>query len=271
MAEKRSHLIKFQRAQELLKELGERLEAWRQEAGKAVFGEPDAEDPRYQIFYFENAPIGRQKFSPLIGDIVRNLRASLDHLVVELAEAFTGTLSRKQEQGAKFPIHTSEGAFRAGTAELVALVGSEVGAILQRLQPCYTRPDKGPEWDLLWQLDELSLADQRRTPAVVCTVVGRWSVESILPEGFDPTGAWFRTGPPPKGRGPIARLPLLPVGTEQRVMGGVTASLDVALRDPPSPPAGNPVSFVLDDIAQYIQSRVFAALEPKLPPSSKRE
>ncbi len=270
MAEKRSHLVKFHRAQELLEDLGERLEEWRQEAGKAVFGEPDGEDPRYQIFYFENTPIGLQRFSPLIGDIVHNLRASLDHLALELAVAFSGTLSRKQEESVRFPVYTNEGAFRAATADLLALVGSEVGAILQRLQPCYTRPDKGPEWDLLWQLDELSNTDRRRSLAVVCTVVGRWSVESILPDGFDPAGVWFRTGPPPKGRGPIARLPLLPAGTEQRVMGGVTASLDVALRDPPSPPAGNPVSFVLEDIAQYIQSRVFAALEPKLPPSSTR-
>ena len=261
---KRSHLIKLQRAREHLKELGLRLDAWRQESRQKVFGEPDPEDPGYQIFYFQNDPIEVERFSPVIGDVVQNLRASLDHLALELAAAFTGPLSKKQAADARFPIYRDEGAFRAGAAKLLALVGSEAGSSIQRMQPCYTRPDKGPEWDLLWQLDELSVADRQQTLTLAGIVVGRWSVESILPEGFDSTGVWFRTGVPPKGRAPIARLPLLPIGSEERVMAGVTASLDVTLGDPPSPPAADPVFIVLDDIAQYIETRVSSVLRGKL-------
>lgn len=263
----RSHVIKFQRAQEHLKELEARIEAWRKVVGNSVYGEPDPEDPRFQIFCFQNEPVPPERLSPVIGDVVQNLRASLDHLALELATAFSGRLSKKQEKSTTFPIHRNEGEFRKQTATLLGLVGSEAGDILQRLQPHYTRPDKGPQWDLLWQLQELTAADQHETLALVNTVVGRWTIEAILPADMDPTGAWFRTGTPPKGRAPIARLPLLPEGTEDAVMRKVTASLDVALANPPSPAAGDPVYEVLLDISQYIQTRVFAVLERKLPPS----
>lgn len=267
----RSHVVKFQRAQEHLKELGARITEWKKGAGKTVFGEADPEDPRYQIFYFQNDPIPPETLSPVVGDVVQNLRASLDHLCFELAAAYTGRLSAKQEKSTRFPVCRTEAEFRKGSAQLVGLVGSEAGAVIQRLQPCYSRPDKGPEHDLLWQLHELALADQHETLAVVNTVVGRWSIEAIVPVDYDPAGVWFRTGTPPKGRAPIARLPLLPVGTEDAVMRKVIASLDVALANPPSAPAGDPVYEVLVDIAQYIQSRVFAVLEPKLPPSSQKK
>ncbi|MFN2426500.1 MAG: hypothetical protein ABR587_08650 [Candidatus Binatia bacterium] len=260
----RSHVIKFQRAQEHLNELGARIAEWRKSVGSSVFGEPDPEDPRYQIFYIQNDPIPPEKHSPVIGDVVQNLRASLDHLAFELATAFSGSLSKNQAKNTKFPIYRSEAEFREGAGGLLGLAGSEAGEVIHRLQPCYARPDKGPEWDLLWQLEELAIADQRETLAVVNTVVGRWTIESIMPPDFDPTGAWFRTGPPPKGRAPIARLPLLPEGTEDEVMRKVVASLDVALAEPPCPPAGDPIYEVLVDIAAYIQSRVFAVLDRRL-------
>jgi hypothetical protein len=263
----RSHTIKFQRAHDHLKELEAGITQWQKSVGKSVFGEPDPEDPRYQIFYFQNDPIPPEKFSAIIGDVVQNLRASLDRLCFELATAFTGRLAKKQEQSVKFPIHRSEAAFREGTGALLGLVGSEAGAILQRLQPWHTRPDKGPEWDLLWQLNELAVADRRDALGVVNSVVGRWTIETILPEDVEPVGAWFRTGVPPKGVAPIARLPLLPEGTEDRVMKRVMASLDVALADPPSPPAADPIHVVLAEMADYIQVRVFKVLEPLLPAS----
>lgn len=263
----RSHTIKLQRAHEHLKELEARVAGWRDTAGRSVFGESDPEDPGYQIFYFQNDPIPAETLSSTIGDVVHNLRASLDHLCFELATAFTGRLSPKQAAAATFPIHRNEGDFRSAASELLGLVGSEAAAIIQRLQPCYTRPDKGPEWDLLWQLQEMAAADQREVPAVVNTVVGRWSLEAIVPMDFDPAGVWFRTGIPPKGRAPLARLPLLPVGTEDEVMRKVRGSLDVALADPPSPPAGDPVHEVLADIALYIRTRVFKVLDPLLPTS----
>lgn len=264
----RSHVIKFQRAQEHLNELEVRIAQWRRTIGSSIHGEPDPEDPRYQIFFFRNDPIPPEKLSPIIGDVVQNLRASLDHLTYELATAYSGRLSKKRETNTAFPIQSNEGEFRKGSAGLLGLIGSEAGDVLQRLQPHYTRPDKGPQWDLLWQLQELSVADRQENLAVVNTVVGRWTIESIVPADVDPAGAWFRTGTPPRGRAPIARLPLLPVGTEDHVMRKVTASLDVALSDPPSPPAADPIYEVLLDISQYIQSRVFAVLERLLPPST---
>jgi hypothetical protein len=264
-------MIKFRRAQEHLKELEAGIAQWQKSVGKTVFGEPDPEDPRYQIFYFQNDPIPPEQFSSVIGDVVQNLRASLDHLCFELATAFTGRLAKKQELSVKFPIHRSEGSFREATGALLGLVGSEAGAILRRLQPCYSQPDKGVEWDMLWQLNEMAIADRREALAVVNRVVGRWSVESILPEGADPAGTWFRIGIPPKGCAPIARLPLLPEGTEDAVMKKVMASLDIALGDPPSPPAGDPIHVVLEEMADYIQTRVFKVLEPLLPASRPGE
>lgn len=264
-------MIKFHRAQEHREELGARIAQWRKGVGESVVGETDPEDLGYQIFYFQNDQIPLEKFSSALGDAVQNLRASLDHLCFELATAFRGRLSKAQESNAKFPIHGSEAEFRAGTADVLALVGSEAGAIIERLQPYYARPDKGPEWDLLWQLHELAVADQREALTVVNSVVGRWSIESIVPADVDSAGAWFRTGIPPRGRAPIARLPLLPEGTEDEVMRKVIATLDVALGDPPSPPAADPICEVLEDMAQCIQSRVFRVLEPLLPPSKSGE
>jgi hypothetical protein len=263
----RSHQIKFQRAQSHLQQLEARIAEWQKHVGTSLFGESDPEDARFQIFYFQNDPVPDEKLSPIIGDVVQNLRASLDHLCFELATGFRGPLTKKQERSARFPIHRSEAEFRDGSPDLLGLVGSEACAILQRLQPYSSRPDKMEAGDLLWQLHELGVSDQRESLAVVNTVVGRWSIESILPLDFDPAGTWFRTGVPPKGRAPIARLPLLPEGTEDEVVRKITSSLDVALADPPVPSAADPVHVVLTDIAEYIQTRVFKALEPLLPTS----
>jgi hypothetical protein len=263
----RSHQIKFQRAQDHLEQLERRIAEWQKQVGTSVFGELDPEDARFQIFYFQNDPVPDEKLSATIGDVVQNLRASLDHLCFELATGFKGRLTKKQERSAGFPIHRSEAELREASPDLLGLVGSEAAAIIQRLQPYSSRPDKKEAGDLLWQLHELVVADQRETLALVNTVVGRWSVESILPYDFDPVGTWFRTGVPPKGRAPIARLPLLPEGTEEEVIRKITSSLDVALADPPSPSAGDPIHIVLTDMAEYIQTRVFKALEPLLPTS----
>lgn len=267
----RNHLIRFQQANEHLKALGAGIDEWKKSVGKTAVGDPDPEDPRFQVFYIQNNPIPSKNLSPIVADIVQSLRASLDDLCFELATAFSGPLSAEQAEHATFPIHRNEAEYRKGTEHLLNLVGSEVAEIMQRLQPNYTRPDKGPEWDLLWQLHKLATADPSDGLVVVNTVVGRWSIEAIVPEGYDLTGAWFRTGIPPKGRAPIARLPLLPAGSEDGVMRKVEASLDVALRDPPSAPAGDPVYEVLVDIARYIQSRVFSVLAPKLTATTPQE
>jgi hypothetical protein len=263
----RSHQIKFQRAQDHLKQLEGRIAEWQKHVGKSVFGESDPEDARFQIFYFQNDPVSDETISQIIGDVVQNLRASLDHLFFELAVGFKGPLTKKQERNARFPIHRSEAELRNSSPDLLALVGSEAAAVIQRLQPYSTRPDKKEEGDLLWQLHEVAVSDQREALAVVNSVVGRWSVESILPFDFDPVGTWFRSGVPPKGCAPIARLPLLPEGTEEEVIRKITSSLDVALADPPSPSAADPIHVVLTDMAEYIQTRVFKALEPMLPTS----
>jgi len=267
----RSHQIKFQRAQDHLKQLEGRIAEWQKQVGTSIFGELDPEDARFQIFYFQNDPVSDEKLSAIIGDVVQNLRASLDHLFSELATGFKGPLTKKQERSARFPIHLSEAELRAGSPDLLGLVGSEAGAVIQRLQPYSSRPDKKEAGDLLWQLHELVVADQRESLAVVNSVVGRCSVESILPLDFDPVGTWFRIGVPPKGRAPIARLPLLPEGTEEEVVRKITSSLDVALADPPTPSAGDPIHVVLTDMAEYIQTRVFKALEPLLPTSAPRK
>jgi hypothetical protein len=263
----RSHQIKFQRAQDHLQQLDAGIAQWRKHVGESVFGELDPEDPGFQIFYFRNDPVEDEKLSPIIGDVVQNLRASLDHLCFELARGFKGPLTKKQERSARFPIHLSEAELREASPDLLGLVGSEACAVIQRLQPYSSRPDKQEEGDLLWQLHELAVSDQRETLTVVNSVVGRWSVETIVPFDFDPVGTWFRIGVPPKGRAPIARLPLLPEGTEGEVIRKITSSLDVALADPPNPSAADPIHLVLTDIAEYIQSRVFKALEPLLPTS----
>jgi hypothetical protein len=263
----RSHQIKFQRAQDHLQQLEGRIAEWQKQVGKTLFGESDPEDARFQIFYFQNDPVADEKLSAIIGDVVQNLRASLDHLYFELATGFKGPLTKKQERSARFPIHRSEAELRSGSPDLLAMVGSEAAAVIQRLQPYSSRPDKKEEGDLLWQLHELAGSDQREALAIVNSVVGRWSIESILPLDFDPAGTWFRVGVPPKGRAPLARLPLLPEGTEDEVIRKITSSLDVALADPPNPSAGDPVHLVLTDMAEYIQSKVFKALEPLLPTS----
>jgi hypothetical protein len=263
----RSHQIKFQRAQDHLQQLERRIAEWQKQVGTSLFGESDPEDARFQIFYFQNDPVADEKLPAIIGDVVQNLRASLDHLCFELATGFRGPLTKKQERSAAFPIHRSEAEFREGSPDLPGLVGSEACAVIQRLQPWSSRPDKMEAGDLLWQLQELAVSDQRESLAVVNSVVGRCSIESILPLDHDPAGTWFRTGVPPKGRAPVARLPLLPEGTEEDVIRKITSSLDVALADPPSPSAGDPVHVVLTDMAEYIQTRVFRALEPLLPTS----
>src|SRR5207248_1277573 len=103
-----------------------------------------------------------------MGDALQNMRASLDHLALALAEANLGERSPPEvEEESQFPIYTDPGRWRRGHARRVGSVSDDARAIIEGLQP-YQR---GDDWKShpLWVLRQLSDFDKHRRVPVVGT------------------------------------------------------------------------------------------------------
>lgn len=108
-----------------------------------------------------------ESWGPRIGDVLHNLRSSLDHLAYALAAAHTGLpLSEALEKGTGFPIFDNAADFhdkRKGQRSIRG-IASDAQATIERLQPYQRGPDFG--LDPLWLLHQLSNIDKHRRPAL---------------------------------------------------------------------------------------------------------
>jgi len=81
------------------------------------------------------------RFATIIGDVVHNLRSSLDHLVFELA--FLGMRGKKVPGRVAYPCSLTQQNWRSGYVQdaLLAGVMQKHRAMIYRTQPCYRRKD----------------------------------------------------------------------------------------------------------------------------------
>jgi hypothetical protein len=85
------------------------------------------------------------KLATMIGDVVHNLRSSLDHLVFELA--FLGQRGKKVPGRVAFPVSLTRSNWNSKYVQDTLLAGvlQKHRRMIYRLQPCYRRQDKpGP-------------------------------------------------------------------------------------------------------------------------------
>lgn len=92
---------------------------------------------------FNEPPLG---LATIIGDIIHNLRSSLDHLIYELA--FLGTRAGTREpmpQKNAFPCSKTKAKWNSSYVQGTLLAGvlKKHRALLYRQQPCYRRKDTG--------------------------------------------------------------------------------------------------------------------------------
>jgi hypothetical protein len=117
-----------------------------------------------------------QEWGLRVGDAVHNLRGALDHMVWQLALAYSDGPPAKP-QSIQFPIYETPDKFHRGVQSTLAAVGPRVADVLEAWQPYQaTEENVGPRM-LAW-LQYLSNTDKHR----VLTVVGLHTFEEIAIE-----------------------------------------------------------------------------------------
>jgi len=94
----------------------------------------DATDPlvrmHWQLRIKQSYP---ERWSVLIGDVLTNLRAALDHTLWEAVLTHSGPPAKPQQ--VQFPIATAADKFRQPTADLAPLVSPKVWELVESVQP----------------------------------------------------------------------------------------------------------------------------------------
>jgi len=160
-----SFALKFARGEHHLQTLARQIEWWIASEPYRISEEVDAHTELTTVYVepFGNPPL---ELSLLVGDVVQNYRAGLDHLALALAEAHIGGRAMpKVEADSQFPIYSTKKLWRKGRARRVGCAVPRAQAKMQRLQPWRS----GDAWQRhpLWLLRELSDFDKhRRLPLV---------------------------------------------------------------------------------------------------------
>ena len=270
MASKPSHRLKFERAQYHLKQLKLDVLHWRETCGYATRWEPDSGDPIHSIVKASIQSQPDDQLSLVVGDVVQNLRASLDNLVYALAWVNSGYLTQQKAKSCQFTIVGGDDAqvaaknFANTAGKDLALVSPEARTIIEGLQPfkvgvaCHAWP--------LWQLNELAKIDRHRIMHVVAAMPNSFSIEPKPGKHYPPaTGPGHTTlfrGFFMQGSARIARLPVVAEAGEANME--VNATLGIAFIEPDLPFYGKDVIELLTDISHFVVKRVFPPLEALL-------
>ena len=270
MPPKTSHRVKLDRAQHHLNDLKVRISEWDKGDGYATWLECDPDDPSYS-FVKATADIPQEEFSPIIGDAIQNLRASLDHLVFALSERHSGKLSKERAKVPKFPIFGCDdpqpGERRFANASKTALrfVSPEALEVIEGLQPYQvakiSRGDADYTDSHLWKLNQLSNIEKHQTIHLVGTALTGIgfspSTEKLLLDGE--IGVYVAAAVQREAPATIARVPVRHTNPGGKMDVDVKPSLQIAFRDPPFPCFA--VMEMLIGIYQYVAGGVLPRLE----------
>src|SRR5262245_56397094 len=106
----------------------------------------------------------------LLGDVIHQARASLDHVVYALATRGGRVLTEEEVRKLLFVIAKDANRFsshpRINNGWLENMIGSKEFGVMESVQP-YKRNPVAPESDALWLLQELDNIDKHRTFVVI--------------------------------------------------------------------------------------------------------
>jgi hypothetical protein len=116
----------------------------------------------------------------IVGDILTNLRAALDHVIfghaAARAEAGGSPLTARQEKELNFPIISVAGDWPNRQARLTPFVDPAVLAVIERWQPFNQLHQVAPDWEPLALLNSLVNRDKHREVRVVSYVNEEFNV-----------------------------------------------------------------------------------------------
>lgn len=199
------------------------------------------------------------RLATILGDMVHNLRSSLDHLVFELA--FLGLRGKSIPARTAFPGSTSKANWNSSYVQHTLLEGitQRHRAMLYRTQPCYRKRDsasaravarrnRSPSADLhdLWNDDKHRMIQPVVvTPYEVEPLIGPW--HHCRPRG-DPTLNTDFLGYPMKEGTEILTVPVQVTGDDPRVTVRVKMAGETCLRN------GFPVLKSMSTIGNWVQA-----------------
>ena len=278
MTPKHSHRIKFNRAQEHLKDLKVHIADWRQSEAHSFRLEPDPSSPEHCLLKGRAAPIPHEDITPILGDAIQNLRASLDHIVFALVEKHVGRpLEHKVAKICEFPIVggndkvTGHKQFLEKKIVDPQFLSQDARTEIERLQPYHGEMPsrlnaKGvvvPIENAISKLNYLSNVDKHRSLHVVVAYTGGVTWNPKIPNSTTSKSGVTTFGGNPMERGtPILRLPVELIDRSHEVEVDIKKSLEVAFRHGPA--WTEDVEEVLAGISHFLIVRVFPALEPLL-------
>jgi hypothetical protein len=154
--------LKVERANHHLRDLEGRLHAFRETRPYSLYSEPDSDVGHqcYKVRVHNKLP---PEFTVIVGEVVHQLRSSLDHLARQLWDSDG---RRGAEDSVYFPIYETEAKYVASRkAKVEGFFAPAVVSVLDTLQP------HAAGNDLLWKLHKLNNIDKHRHLTVVDCVV----------------------------------------------------------------------------------------------------
>lgn len=164
MPKQRDFQFKFRHAQRYLDDLAVEEQGWFKNSLQILPCQKHPDRPGYFIQYAIVEAIPIDPFALLVGDIVNNLRGTLDHVAYTLAvnhQANLGIpLTDKIKNESQFPIFGDASDYAAKVKRYLAGVDPAAEAIIKRCQPFNRR--KHFVSHPLWMLQALSNIDKHR-------------------------------------------------------------------------------------------------------------
>ena len=261
-----NHVLKIDWAGQHLDKLKREIGAWF--AGNSHFSfrvEPNPDPPPKQRLTFFADDIPATPFSLIIGDVVQNLRSSLDHIVYLLAGTHTKSLSKSLSQdearNCQLPIIGDEGGkglakFSKALLGPIKCVSAGAQAVIKSVQPYQMGADFRNH--LLWKLNYLSNIDKHRAVHVGAACVD-W-IDLNLAELFVDGAMVYNLRQVIKNSAVIATFDFMRSAIPNgKVEMYITPNMTIGFSD--GPLADIPVVELLNEIRNYVAIHVLTPLE----------
>jgi len=179
-----SYLRKLERARDHLIDLKRRADAFFKTNPARIEGQYNADRSEFS-FYFRVDHEPPEYMSLIIGDVLTNLAASLDHVIYEIAAK---TTSRPEKTG--FPIWIDAKVFKSDAGTKLKGLPKGVWDAVQKFQP-YVATAKDPKQDPLWTLKTFNNWDKHQAVHVVVAqpmgaIFHPWIVDDFQPLTVSP-------------------------------------------------------------------------------------
>jgi hypothetical protein len=158
---KSSFDLRYERAVEHLDRLEGSIKRWLKQDAYTITDKLDSNTGKNVVKVRPKDPVPAY-WGPWIGEILHNLRSSLDHLVFDLGTAYYGMLPPDLARTSAFPVYAKQAPDVRGFFEKVGCLDPCVQAFIEGLQP-----HPGGEAyvnDRLFILNELGNLDKHREP-----------------------------------------------------------------------------------------------------------